>query len=172
MDGQGSKWKKLHKENGTKFQWKHSPFFSNGGECHNPKLWLATKARFTRGAGQEECERVLNMKTQTPKWTPILGVEVLMDSQTFREWLQMLKRLVLRSFLYHCKVIEVWMFQMGLHEPFGHLQHKLWQKERSRVKTGNLIPDHKKLRINSTSVRVSGMWYVIGQLSMRVAPLL
>jgi hypothetical protein len=23
---------------------------------------------------------------------------------------------------------------MGLHEPFGHLQHKLWQKERSEVK--------------------------------------
>jgi len=23
---------------------------------------------------------------------------------------------------------------MGLHEPFGHMQHKLWQKERSGVK--------------------------------------
>jgi hypothetical protein len=23
---------------------------------------------------------------------------------------------------------------MGSHEPFGHMQHKLWQKERSRVK--------------------------------------
>jgi hypothetical protein len=170
MDGQGSKWKKLHKENGTKFQWKHSPFFLM--EENVITLNFGSRPRQGLQAGQEECERVLNMKTQTPKWTPILGVEVLMDSQTFREWLQMLKRLVLRSFLYHCKVIEVWMFQMGLHEPFGHLQHKLWQKERSRVKTGNLIPDHKKLRINSTSVRVSGMWYVIGQLSMRVAPLL
>jgi hypothetical protein len=26
------------------------------------------------------------------------------------------------------------MSKMGLHEPFRHLQHKLWQKERSRIK--------------------------------------
>jgi hypothetical protein len=25
---------------------------------------------------------------------------------------------------------------MALHEPFAHLQHKLWQKEGSRVKLG------------------------------------
>jgi len=24
--------------------------------------------------------------------------------------------------------------EMGLHDPFGHLQHKLWQKEMPRVK--------------------------------------
>jgi hypothetical protein len=26
------------------------------------------------------------------------------------------------------------MFKMGLHDPFGHLKHKLWPKERSGVK--------------------------------------
>jgi hypothetical protein len=26
------------------------------------------------------------------------------------------------------------MFKMGLHDPFGHFQHKLWQKERPGVK--------------------------------------
>jgi len=26
------------------------------------------------------------------------------------------------------------MSKMGLHDPFGHLQHKLWQKQRPRVK--------------------------------------
>jgi hypothetical protein len=26
------------------------------------------------------------------------------------------------------------MFKMGSHDPFGHLKHKLWPKERSRVK--------------------------------------
>jgi hypothetical protein len=26
------------------------------------------------------------------------------------------------------------MFKMGSHDPFGHFQHKLWPKERSRVK--------------------------------------
>jgi hypothetical protein len=26
------------------------------------------------------------------------------------------------------------MLKMGLHEPFGHLQHELWQKERQGIK--------------------------------------
>jgi hypothetical protein len=32
---------------------------------------------------------------------------------------------------------------MGLHEPFGHLQHKLWQKERSRIKLAAWFPTIK-----------------------------
>jgi hypothetical protein len=31
------------------------------------------------------------------------------------------------------------MSKMGLHEPFGHLQHKLWQKERLGVKLTVLL---------------------------------
>jgi len=46
---------------------------------------------------------------------------------------------------------------MGSHEPFGHLQHKLWQKERLGVKTGSLILDHKKSGIDPTSVRAGGV---------------
>jgi hypothetical protein len=55
--------------------------------CHNPNLRLTTKARACKGAGQKgslgvtshalgsakECK---GMKPHTPKWTPILGVEV------------------------------------------------------------------------------------------------
>ncbi len=26
------------------------------------------------------------------------------------------------------------MFKMGLHEPFGHMKHKLWPKERLGIK--------------------------------------
>jgi hypothetical protein len=52
------------------------------------------------------------------------------DSQTFKEWLQGSKHLALRSSLYHWKTIEVKMSKMGSHDPFGHLQHKLLQKER------------------------------------------
>jgi hypothetical protein len=37
----------------------------------------------------------------TPKWAPILGVGVLMNSQIFREWLQGSKLIRLKSFLYH-----------------------------------------------------------------------
>jgi hypothetical protein len=32
---------------------------------------------------------------------------------------------------------------MGLHEPFGHLQHKLWQKERLGVKLAIWLPTTK-----------------------------
>jgi hypothetical protein len=31
----------------------------------------------------------------------------------------------------------------GLHEPFGHFQHKLWQKERPRIKLAILFPTTK-----------------------------
>ncbi len=57
--------------------------------CHNPGLGLATKARAWKGAGRKcnlgitfthlgvrECE---GMNPHTPKWTPTLGVGVLMD---------------------------------------------------------------------------------------------
>jgi hypothetical protein len=36
--------------------------------------------------------------------------------------------------LYHWKAIKMYMSKMASHGPFGHLQHKLWQKEGSRVK--------------------------------------
>ncbi len=64
------------------------------------------------------------------------------------------------------------MFKMGSHDPFGYLQHKLWQKERLGVKTGNLTPDHKKSRIGSTSVCASGVQHDVGKLSTRAATLL
>jgi hypothetical protein len=38
------------------------------------------------------------------------------------------------AFLYHWKTIKAKMLKMGLHEPFGHLQHKLWQKKKPKVK--------------------------------------
>jgi hypothetical protein len=58
--------------------------------CHNPSLELATKAKACKGTGQEgspgvwECVR---MNTHTPKWAPILGVGVLVDSRIFKKWL-------------------------------------------------------------------------------------
>jgi len=32
------------------------------------------------------------------------------------------------------------MSKMGLHHPFGHLKHKLWSKERSRIKLAVWLP--------------------------------
>jgi hypothetical protein len=82
--------------------------------CCNPNLGLTTKARACKGAGQEgssgvtsyvpgsvgECE---GMNTHTPKWAPILGVEVQMDSQIFRKQFQGSKPIGLKRSLYHWK---------------------------------------------------------------------
>jgi hypothetical protein len=35
------------------------------------------------------------------------------------------------------------MSKMGLHDPFGHLKHKLWPKERSKVKLAISLPTTK-----------------------------
>jgi hypothetical protein len=39
---------------------------------------------------------------------------------------------------------------MGSHDPFGPLQHKLWQKGKAGSQIGSLTFDHKKLGINPT----------------------
>jgi hypothetical protein len=49
------------------------------------------------------------------------------------------------------------MSKMGSHDMFGHLQHKLWQKE--------------KLGIDPTSMRADGVQYTIRKLSMRATTL-
>jgi hypothetical protein len=58
---------------------------SSGGECRNPSIWLATKARRLRGCGPKsrpeshitcsrECKECEGVNPHTPKWTPMLGV--------------------------------------------------------------------------------------------------
>jgi hypothetical protein len=64
--------------------------------CHNPNLWLMTKARACKGEAQDGSPRVTfhvprsvgkcdGMNPHTPKWVPTLGVGIPMDSQIFRE---------------------------------------------------------------------------------------
>jgi hypothetical protein len=64
----------------------------------------------------------------------MLGVGVPMDFQNFRKRLQREKPIALKILLYHWKTIEAHMSKMGSQDPFGHLQHKLWPKERLGVK--------------------------------------
>jgi hypothetical protein len=59
---------------------------------------------------------------------------VLWDSWNFKVQLQGSKHFALRRSSWLSKAIEVKMSKMALYEPFGHLQHTLWQKERSRIK--------------------------------------
>jgi hypothetical protein len=57
--------------------------------------------------------------------------------------LQGSKPIGLKGFLYHWKAIETKMSKMGSHDPFGHLKHKLWPKERSGVKLPIWLPTIK-----------------------------
>jgi hypothetical protein len=83
------------------------------------------------------------MNTHTPKWAPILGVGVPVDSWIFKEWLQGSKPIGLGSSLYHWKTLKTYMFKVLSHEPFGHLKQKLWPKERSGVKLAISLPTTK-----------------------------
>jgi hypothetical protein len=65
-------------------------------------------ARTRAKRGARECGRV-KMNTHTPRWTPIFGDGVSVDSRNFRERLQRWKPLSLKSFLYHWKAIEFYM---------------------------------------------------------------
>ena len=123
--------------------------------CHSPSLGLAIKARTCKGAGQKwspgikiSCSR--KCKTMWRNELPhsqvssiILGVEVPMDFQIFKKQLQRSKPIKLRSSLYHWKYFGTKMSKMGLHNPFGHLKHKLWPKKGSGIKLAIWLPTIK-----------------------------
>jgi hypothetical protein len=85
--------------------------------CRNLSLALTTKAKACEVVSQEgslrvtlhalgsakECE---GMNPHTPKWTPMLGIGVPMDSRIFKARLQGSKPIGLKSFLHHWKTIE------------------------------------------------------------------
>jgi len=50
------------------------------------------------------------------------------------------------------------MFKMGSHDPFGHLKHKLWPKEKSEI--------------DPIYVCVGWVWHIVGKLSTRATTLL
>jgi hypothetical protein len=88
----------------------------------------------------EKCER---MNLHTPKWAPTLGVGVSMDSWIFRKQLQGSKPIGLKSYLYHWKVLGIYMSKMSSHDLFGYLKHKLWQKKGPKVKLAIWFPISK-----------------------------
>jgi len=51
------------------------------------------------------------------------------------------------------------MFEMSSHDPFGHLKHKLWPKERSGVKLPISLP-------------AGGVRHTVGKISTRATNLL
>jgi hypothetical protein len=88
----------------------------------------------------QECE---GMNPHILKWTPTLGVRILMESRIFKDIFQGSKLIGLKNYLYHWKNLENYMSKMGLHDPFEYLKHKLWPKERLRVKVSIWFPTIK-----------------------------
>ncbi len=144
--------------------------FSDGGNrpprsdgCHNPSLGLVTKVRACKDVGQKwslgvtfhapenvgECE---GMNLHTPKWTPTLGIGILIDFWIFIERFYGSKPIGLKSFLYHWKALgRTYMSKMGSHDPFEYLKHKLWPKEGSGVValTSGSQPKQRFIRVRA-----------------------
>ncbi len=60
-----------------------------------------------------------------------------------------LKLIGLNNFLYLWKSLGTLMSKMGLHDPFGHLKHKLWPKEGLGVKLTNCQFDSQPLKVGN-----------------------
>jgi hypothetical protein len=76
-------------------------------------------------------------------------VGVLRDSQKLRAWLQGSNLLSFVCSWCHWKGLQVKMFKMASHEPFGHLQLKLWAKEGPGVKLAIWLPTTKSQKSTS-----------------------
>jgi hypothetical protein len=129
-----------------------------------------TKARVRKNVGQEISTGVwesVRINIQTPKWTPMLGIGVLMESWNFREQLQREKAFALRSYLYHWKSYWSVDVQNGLAWPIWPSVTQVMAKRKAESQTGNLTPDHGKSRIYSIPLRAGGVQHAIGKLSMK-----
>jgi len=88
--------------------------------------------RAKRKPGSEgKCE---GMNLTLPRELSLWEFGVSVDSRIFKERLQGSKPNGLNNSLYHWKAIKTQMSKMGSHDPFRHLEYKLWPKEKLRVK--------------------------------------
>jgi hypothetical protein len=82
-----------------------------------------------------------------PSELPLWELDSQMDSQIFKARLEGSKPINSKNCLHHWKFIETYMFKMGSHDPFGHLKHKLWSKERPGVKLAVWLPTIKSHKL-------------------------
>jgi len=126
------------------FSYSHCIFFYHHN-CCNPGFGLATKAKGLQECGTRGSSGVTShtpgsvrkcegMNPHISKATPTLGDGIPVDSRNVRERFDKSKLNGLWHSLYYGKALETWMSKMGSHCSFGHLKHKLWPKERPRVK--------------------------------------
>jgi len=102
-----------------------------------------TKARACKVTGQEgspgvtlhapgsvgKCEGMNPHTSELPLWEFSLG-----GLPNFQRVIAGVKIQWIEEFLISWKVLGTSMSKMGLHDPFGHLKHKLWSKEKLGVK--------------------------------------
>jgi hypothetical protein len=140
--------------------------------CHNLSLGLATQARGYKVVGQEgdpgvtSCafENVKNVREWTltlPNELPGWELESQMDSRLFRAWLHGSKPIVLKSFLYYWKNIE--------------MKSQLWEFRDShlgilRQKTISMWPSWRgaKYIIRRESGGFPQIWAVVNLVSLRL----
>jgi hypothetical protein len=59
------------------------------------------------------------------------------------------------------------MSKMGSHDPFAYLKHKLWLKERSRVKLPIWLPTTKSQESHWLNLHSGGVPHTVEKLSTR-----
>jgi hypothetical protein len=95
------------------------------------------------------------MNPHTSEWAPTLEVGVPMDFRIFKGKLQGSKFIGLKISLQRWKVLGMKMFEMGSHDPFAFLKHKLWPKEGRGVKLAIGLSTTKSQKLPSfTCVKV------------------
>jgi hypothetical protein len=102
--------------------------------CHNPslaKVRAKSEAQDSHFMLPRMCE---GMNPHTPKWICILGIGVPMDSQILEGDCRGQNLLDWKVFYIIEKLLEFRCLKWALHDPFGHLKHKLWPKEGLGVK--------------------------------------
>ncbi len=90
-----------------------------------------------------ECGRMWEWTLTLPSELPFWKLESRWTSEISKKRSQRSKPIASWIFLYHSKAIETKMSKMVLHNPFGHLKHKLQPKERSGLKLAVWLPTIK-----------------------------
>jgi hypothetical protein len=139
--------------------------------CHNPSFGLVTKVRACKGVCQKWSPGVTfhapGSVKKCEEWThtfpsglPLWELESWWILKSLKGNCRGSKLIELKSSLYHWKVLETWMFKMGLHDPFEYLKHKLWPKKGPGVKLPISLP--------TTKSRES-FWFPYTQVACRIS---
>jgi hypothetical protein len=111
--------------------------------CHNPNLGLMTKARACKVAGQEGVQRVWGHEPSHSQVNSHCGSWNPNGFSNLQRAIAGVKTHQLEEFIISLE--SYWNFsEMGSHDPFEHLKHKLWPKKRLWIKLTIWFPTTKR----------------------------